>query len=145
MHRPLRSIAAADLTGQGEISLLLADEYAVRIYSPAAEELILTGTVETNTGNTLIQIDTFDINNNGRAEIYVNSYANDRANSFVAEYTDGTYVRIAEKMPLFFRTYPDSDGKTIHSFSPLPHAKRRGRGVGSEGEEPPVKTAGHNE
>jgi hypothetical protein len=113
MHTPFRSMAAADLTGQGNISLLLADSLDVKIYNPTPEELLLTGTVPTKTDEIIVQIDTFDLNNNGRAEIYINSFANDMVNSFVTEYSDETFVRTAEQMPWFFRTYQDKDGGSI--------------------------------
>ena len=38
-----------------------------------------------------------------------------------------------------------SHGRTIHSFSPLPHAKRRGRGVGGEGDCEQMKSKGQHE
>jgi len=113
MHSPFRSMAAADLTGQGTISLLLSDQLDVKIYTLNPEELVHTETVSSKTDEVIIQIDTFDLNNNGREEIYINSYANDRPNSFVVEYTDETYGRTAEQLPWFFRTYSENDGNTI--------------------------------
>jgi len=125
MHSPFRSMAAADLTGQGNISLLLSDQFDVKVYTLSPEELVHTETVESKNDEVIIQIDTFDLNNNGRAEIYINSYANDRPNSFVVEYTDETYGRTAEQLPWFFRTYPEKDGSTmllgmeLGSFNPF--------------------------
>jgi hypothetical protein len=125
MHSPFRSMAAADLSGQGHQSLLLADQLDVRIYTLSPEELIHTETVRSKTDEAIVQIDTFDLNNNGRAEIYINSYANDRTNAFVVEYTDDAYVRIAEQIPWFFRTYSDTNdssmllGMELGNFNPF--------------------------
>ncbi len=125
MHSPFRSMAAADLTGQGNISLLLSDQLDVKVYTLNPEELVHTETVASKTDEAIVQINTFDLNNNGRAEIYINSYANDRSNSFVVEYTDETYERTAEQLPWFFSTYPEKDGSTmllgmeLGSFNPF--------------------------
>ncbi len=113
MHSPFRSMAAADLAGQGNISLLLSDQLDVKIYNLTPDELVLTGTVPSKTNEAIVQIDTYDLNNNGRAEIYINSYANDVPNSFIAEYTDETYVRIADQIPWFFRAYPEKNNSTV--------------------------------
>jgi len=124
-HSPFRSMAAADLTGQGTISLLLSDQLDVKIYTLNPEELVHTETVASKTDEAIVQIDTFDLNNNGRAEIYINSYTNARPNSFVVEYTDETYGRTAEQLPWFFRTYPEKDGSAmllgmeLGSFNPF--------------------------
>ena len=113
MGNPVRAMAMGDLTGKGHNSLLLADEFDVRVYDPTPEELILTATVPTKSAETIIQIDTFDLNNNGRNEIYVNSHTTEMANSFIAEYTDGAYVRIAENLQWLFHTYPDDNGSMM--------------------------------
>jgi TolB-like protein len=113
MHSPFSFMAAGDLTGRGTPSLLLCDTFDVRVYNPAPDELILAATIPAKTGETIMQIDTFDGNGNGRDEIYINSYTADPPNSFVAEYRDGAYVRIAENIKWFFRTYPDTDGSIM--------------------------------
>ena len=113
MGKPVRAMAVGDLTGKGQHSLLLADEFDVRVYDPTPEELILTATVPSKSAETIIQIDTFDLNNNGHDEIYVNSHTTEMANSFIAEYTDGTYERIAEDLQWLFHTYPDDNGSMM--------------------------------
>jgi len=56
---------------------------------------------------------TFDLNNNGRSEIYVSSHTLEKPNTFVAEYTEEGYQRIAEQLPWFFSTYQNREGATI--------------------------------
>lgn len=113
MGAPVRAMAVGDLTGKGQNSLLLADEFDVRVYDPTPEELILAATVPSKSAETIIQINTFDLNNNGRDEIYVNSHTTEMANSFIAEYDNKTYVRIAEDLQWLFQTYPDDYGSMM--------------------------------
>jgi hypothetical protein len=113
MHKPFAFMAVADVTGQGTASLLLCDQKDVLVYNPTPEELVLTGTIRTKTEEVIAQIATFDLNGNGRSEIYVSSHTLEDPNTFIAEYTEGEYQRIAEQMPWFFSTYPDRDGSMI--------------------------------
>jgi len=118
IHRPFVCMAAGDLTGQGHTQLLFADHLDINVYSPTPEELVHTATVQGKTDEYIIQIDTYDLNDNGHAEIYATSYDGSHANSFIAEYADGTYRRIAEKQPWFFHPYPDDNGWVLLGVTP---------------------------
>ncbi|MBM4311231.1 MAG: VCBS repeat-containing protein [Deltaproteobacteria bacterium] len=118
MHTPFVSMAAGDVTGSGRLQLLLADNLDVRVYDPTPEELILKATVPAKTGEYIIHVDAFDLNDNGRAEIYVSSHTPRMANSFIAEYTEGSYPRIAENMPWLLRTYPSEDRLILLGIKP---------------------------
>ena len=113
MHKPFASMAIGDMTGEGKASLLLSDQLDVRVYDPTPEELVLTGTIPSKTEEVIIHIDTFDLNANGRSEIYVSSHTLEDPNTFVAEHTEDGYQRIAEQLPWFFTAYSNRDGATI--------------------------------
>jgi len=112
VHAPFVSMTAGDVTGRGNPHLLLADFQDVRIYDPTPSELVPVATVPAKFGEYIVHIDTFDLNGNGRPEIYVSSHNPKTANSFIAEYTNEKYERIAEDMPWLLTPYT-SDGRTV--------------------------------
>jgi len=118
-HKPFVCMAAGDLTGQGRNQLLLADHLDVRVYEPEPGELRHSATIPTTTGEYILHVDTFDLNDNGREEIYISSFKKTRANSFIAEYVDdGSYKRIAQKQPWFLRAYPADNGWILLGVEP---------------------------
>jgi len=112
-HAPLVCMAAGDLSGQGRTQLLLADHRDVLVYDLTPDGLTLTATIKTTTDEYIVHLDTFDLNANGRDEVYISSYSGSRANSFIVEYSDGNYPRIAEGLPWFMSTYPHREGRVL--------------------------------
>jgi len=110
---PLQSLACGDTDGDGTAELLAADDQKLYIYSINETELVLKATVATQAGENIVYVDVADLNSNGRAEIYVSSYEGTHATSFVIEYTDGEYTRLAESLKYFFRNYTDYQGNRI--------------------------------
>lgn len=117
-HRPFICMAAADLTGQGKQQLLFADHLDVTIYDPSPQELVLQATVQAHIGEYIVNIDTFDLNANGRAEVYVSSYPGGAANSFIAEYNGEAFERTSQNLPWLMRVYPDERGWVLLGVKP---------------------------
>ncbi|MBI5740822.1 MAG: VCBS repeat-containing protein [Nitrospirae bacterium] len=112
--------ATGDVDGNGPAELVVSDGNDLRIYS-FREELQATWVIKGSTGEKHISVDVLDVNNNGRAEIFVTSLAGDTAmktddgrpggktvgisvRSFVVEFDpSGGYRRIRDDLPYFFR------------------------------------------
>ena len=98
-------IAIGDVDGNGEKEMVVSDGTDLRIYDikdkPLEKWFIKGGSHERH-----LSIDILDLNNNGRAEIFVTSFipGNGTMSSFVLEYDPSEgYKRISDKAPYFFR------------------------------------------
>ncbi|MEW6714284.1 MAG: hypothetical protein AB1306_04230 [Nitrospirota bacterium] len=98
-------IATGDVDGNGEREMVVSDGTNLRVYDikekPLEKWFINGGSHERH-----LSIDILDLNNNGRAEIFVTSYipGNNIMSSFVLEYDPSEgYKRIWDKASYFFR------------------------------------------
>ncbi|MBI4681910.1 MAG: VCBS repeat-containing protein [Nitrospirae bacterium] len=110
-------IAMGDVDGNGTDEFVASDGRSIRIYA-VKEELQEIWKIKAD-GGTHLSMDILDLNNNGRAEIFVTSavdpgtintgdgeiFSNEiRASSFVIEYDpSGGYKRIDDNIPFFLR------------------------------------------
>lgn len=97
--------AAADLEGTGKLQYVLSDGMKVHIYqqeSSGWKERWAERGVYTAEEMQIFNLDVADINGNGRPEIFVTCMHRGRVVSYVIEYKDGAYTRIAD-IPGFLR------------------------------------------
>ncbi len=116
-------IAMGDVDGNGTDEFAVSDGRDIRIYS-VKEDFRELWKIKTEGEGNHLSLDMLDVNNNGRAEIFVTSAVNAEmmhsgegelskddmsVNSFVLEYdpVEG-YRRIAENIPYFLRTLGNS-------------------------------------
>jgi len=149
-----RYFTAADFDGDGKLEYAFSDGSKLHIYrhEPTGWREVWTETVppasvSTGTGNTgvtvtresirHINIDSADINGNGKPEIFVTAMLNGKVFSYVIEFQDGAFRRIAD-VPGFLRvmTYPgkgmsllgqDYDPKTFYSGQPKLYSWQDGK------------------
>jgi hypothetical protein len=109
--------AMGDVDGNGEKELVVSDGINVRVYSyknEPRESWFLKG----SKANEHLFVEVFDLNKNGRAEIFVTSVKNERVmSSFVLEYdpVEG-YRKIWEKSPYAYRVI--GENVLMQVFSP---------------------------
>jgi len=112
--KSLLGLAAGDVNGDGSRELLVAGQDEIHIFKVDGKTLTPCGTLSAGTDEHIVQVDVADMNHNGIDEIYVSSYEGHYANSFVLEYTQGEYRRLATGQKLFFRVYtPADDNATL--------------------------------
>ncbi|MBI4653893.1 MAG: VCBS repeat-containing protein [Nitrospirae bacterium] len=99
-----RLIVMGDVDGDGVKELVISDGNNIRIYD-FKEEPKEIWAIKGNPQEEHLSIDVLDVNNNGRAEIFVTSMmGEDTMSSYVLEYdTSEGYRKIWEKAPYFFR------------------------------------------
>jgi len=99
-----RFIAMGDVDGNGEEELIVSDGNAIRIYSYKNEPQEIWS-LKGSPNETHLSIDVLDVNNNGRAEIFVTSLkSNNIMSSFVLEYDPSEgYKKILDKLPYAMR------------------------------------------
>jgi hypothetical protein len=115
-------IAMGDVDGNGKRELVISDGYRIRIYM-IEDELVELWLVKGSASEKHLSIDVLDLNSNGRSEIFVTAMTGveptgsedreavyettgmktGRLNSFVIEYGDTGYKKIADKIPYFLR------------------------------------------
>jgi hypothetical protein len=79
------------------------DRHTLYIFSYDGEKLKLILKVEQGNEHNFLTLDVADVNRNGVAEIIVTSVVDDNLRSFILEYEDGKYKKIAENENWYFR------------------------------------------
>ena len=102
--------AAADLDGNGALEYVFSDGARLHVYQQSASgwrEIWAEPAVSGTRDIQHINLDVADINGNGRPEIFVTEMLNGKVVSYVVEYREGLYQRIAD-VPGFLRVinYP---------------------------------------
>jgi hypothetical protein len=151
-----RYFTAADFEGDGKLEYAFSDGSKLHLYRQEAAgwrevwtETVPPASVSTGTGDTgmkvtresiqHINIDSADINGNGKPEIFVTAMLNGKVFSYVVEFQDGAFRRIAD-VPGFLRvvSYPgkslmllgqDYDPKTFYSGQPKLYSWQEGKYV----------------
>ncbi len=108
--KPLYYMCTGDVNGDGTKELIAAGPDFVGIYALKNGALIKISEIQIGIDEHVVHVDAGDFNGNGIAEIYVSCYETQSANSFIVEFKDNNYVRLAEKQRWFYRVYPLSDG-----------------------------------
>ncbi len=135
-----RYFTAADFEGNGKLEYAFSDGSKLHVYrqEPAGWREVWTETVPlTSEGIKHLNIDSADINGNGRPEIFVTAMLNGKAVSYVVEFQDGAFRRVAD-VPGFLRvvSYPgkslmllgqDYDPKTFYTGQPRLYSWQDGK------------------
>ncbi|MCX5845749.1 MAG: FG-GAP-like repeat-containing protein [Deltaproteobacteria bacterium] len=108
-----------DVTGDGLNKVVIIDSHNVMVYQKKDSDFNLIYKIPGRSHEKYIAVDVADINKNGIKEIIVTSLVRNTVESFVLEYKDGKFVKIASKLPWFLRIIDTASG-------PLLLGQRRG-------------------
>ncbi len=102
-------IATGDVDGNGERELVVGDDTSIRIYNYQDEPREIWF-IKGSPQERILSIDVLDVNNNGRAEIFVTSLRGESImSSYVLEYDPtGGYKRIWDKVSYILRVVDES-------------------------------------
>jgi TolB-like protein len=99
----IKGIDVGDVDGDGKNEVVIMDDRNLYIFKYDGEKLTFSQKIETGSQHNFLTLDVADINRNGYAEIVVTSVAEDDLRSFILEYEQGKFRKIAEKAGWYFR------------------------------------------
>jgi hypothetical protein len=109
----IHSIAVGDVDGDGANEVVVADAHTIEVHRFTQGRLVRVTTVEERSHNVFLQLDVADINENGKAEIFVTNLpaGSDYLRSFVLEWKDKGLEPIVEKQNWFYHVMVGPDGQ----------------------------------
>jgi len=110
----IKGIGIGDVDGDKKNEVVVMDDHNLYVFKYDGEKLSLFQKIETGTQHNFLTLDVADINRNGYAEIVVTAVAGDNLRSFILEYEQGKFRKIAEKSGWYFRVLDHpKDGPTL--------------------------------
>jgi TolB-like protein len=105
-----KGMSIGDVNNDGVNEIVTIDKNSVYIYQKAEKELRLIQKIKGNSYDNYIAVDVADINRNGIPEIIETSLNDALLDSFVLEFKDGKYVKIASNIRWFLRVIDTPSG-----------------------------------
>lgn len=105
-----KGMAIGDVNNDGLNEVVVIDKNSVYIYQKTEKELKLLEKIKGNSYDNYIAVDVADINRNDLPEIFVTSLNDTLLDSFVLEFKNGKYVKIASDIRWFMRVIDTSSG-----------------------------------
>lgn len=102
-----------DINGDGLNEVVVIDKNNVYIYQKAGNELKLLEKIPGKSYDNYLAVDVADINKDGVKQIFVTSLNNTLLDSFVLEFKNGKYVKIASDIRWFLRVLDTPSGIPI--------------------------------
>jgi TolB-like protein len=99
----IKGLDIGDVDGDKKNELIMMDRHTLYIFSYDGEKLKLILKVEQGNEHNFLTLDVADVNRNGVAEIIVTSVVVDNLRSFILEYEEGKFRKIAENEDWYFR------------------------------------------
>lgn len=97
LHLAVLSFASADLTGDGNLEILVLGLTELRVYTKKGEGYRLSDTYEASTGEVFLKVSAGDVDGNGRPEIYLVSFYGQVARSTALEWNGKFKKRLQKK------------------------------------------------
>lgn len=114
-----RGMDIGNVTGDGLNKVVIIDATSLSIYQKTDNTLTLIQKMRGKSHENYIAVDVADINRNGIQEIIVTNVERNTVESFILEYKNGKFEKIATKLPWFLRVINAESG-------PLLLGQRRG-------------------
>jgi TolB-like protein len=110
MPTEFKGMDIGDVNGDGLNEVVVIDKNNVYIYQKAGNELKLLEKIPGKSYDNYLAVDVADINKDGIKQIFVTSLNNTLLDSFVLEFKNGKYVKIASDIRWFLRVLDTPSG-----------------------------------
>jgi len=108
-----KGMAIGDVNNDGSNKIVVIDTNTVYIYKKSDKELILLEKIKGKAYDNYVAVDVADINGDGTPQIIVTSLNDALLDSFVLEFKNGKYVKIASDIRWFLRVIETSSGNPL--------------------------------
>ncbi|PKN38323.1 MAG: hypothetical protein CVU62_05575 [Deltaproteobacteria bacterium HGW-Deltaproteobacteria-2] len=105
-----KGMAIGDVNNDSINEIVAIDKNSIYIYKKVDKELVLLQKIKGNSYNNYVAVDVADINRNGTPEIILTSLNDALLDSFVMEFKDSKYVKIASDIRWFLRVIDTPSG-----------------------------------
>ncbi len=102
-----------DVNNDGKNEVVVIDHNSIQIYQKDGSSMVLLTKLSGKLYDQFLTVDVADINNNGIPEIIVTNLLKDDLDSFVMEFQDGTFKKIASDLRWFMRVIETDDGPVL--------------------------------
>ncbi|MBA4396044.1 MAG: hypothetical protein C0394_01445 [Syntrophus sp. (in: bacteria)] len=113
MPTEFRGMDIGDVNGDGLNETVIIDAKTIYIYQKKGDAFALLQTIKGNASDNYMSLDVADINQSGVKQIFVTNLRADTVDSFVLEYQNGKYVKIAAGLRWFLRVIKTSAGTSM--------------------------------
>ena len=96
-------LATADLTGDGRTEIAVALSNEVQIVLVEQGQFVAVAVIDFPAGTRLLTIDAYDMNQDGRAELYITASIDTNLRSQVVEFRNGSFERVITMVNWFMR------------------------------------------
>jgi TolB-like protein len=108
-----KGMAIGDVNHDGSNKIVVIDKNTVYIYKKSDKELLLLEKIKGKAYDNYVAVDVADINGDGIPQIIVTSLNDALLDSFVLEFKNGKYVKIASDIHWFLRVIETSSGNPL--------------------------------
>jgi TolB-like protein len=110
--KTFKGMDIGDVDGDGKNEVIAIDDRTIEIYQREGMALALRTKISGESYDQFLAVDVADINGNGIAEIIVTNLAENKPKSFVMEFRDGKFEKIASGLEWFMRI-TDTEGGPV--------------------------------
>lgn len=116
INQPIESVAVGDIDGDGLNELVMLTLNTVRVYRLKGEHFALIQEFKNGPAGEYLFVDIADIIGKGRPQIFISSFRNKLAASFVLEWQEGGLKMIQGPHNMFYRAQPNPSGPGMLLF-----------------------------
>jgi len=102
-QRVLKGVDAGDVDGDGRNEIVVMGEHQIWLYRDEGKEMKLLAEFKTPSSNNLLTLDVIDVTGDKRAEICVTNAIEDRLQSFILSYEEGSFTYLAKGLGWYLR------------------------------------------
>jgi TolB-like protein len=99
----IKGIDIGDVNGDKKNEMVLIDTHNLYVFKYDGDKMSLLQKIGHGIEHNFINLDVADVNRNGVAEIIVTSIVHDKLRSFILEYEEGKFKKVAEDADWYFR------------------------------------------
>lgn len=111
--KTFRGMDVGDVDGDGKNEVVVINYNSIQIYRREGTKMALLDKISGKRSDQFLTVDVADINGNGVPEIIVTNLLKENVDSFIIEFQDGAFKKIASELEWFMRVIETDDGPVL--------------------------------